>query len=85
MIIDHNCRSLHDWRGCDPGCPVVKTYYRFRFALPLLLKKGRKLERCLSQDNLYDTNMCPIYGLQVTNHNGSSSNYNNSSGSIIDI
>ena len=19
-------RSLHDWRGCDSGCPVAKTY-----------------------------------------------------------
>jgi hypothetical protein len=23
---DHNCRSLHDWRGCDSSCPVAKTY-----------------------------------------------------------
>jgi hypothetical protein len=26
IFTDHNCRSLHDWRGCDPGCPVAKTY-----------------------------------------------------------
>ena len=24
---DHNCRSMQDWRGCDSGCPVAKTYY----------------------------------------------------------
>jgi len=23
---DHLSRSLHDWRGCDSGCPVAKTY-----------------------------------------------------------
>src|ERR671914_1492445 len=32
-------RSLHDWRGRDSGCPVAKTYYRFRFALPFITQK----------------------------------------------
>jgi hypothetical protein len=29
IFTDHNCRSLHEWRGCDPGCPVAITYCNF--------------------------------------------------------